>query len=761
MTVCLIVPGGRWDLAPLVAAIRVHRPDRPIVAVWCGDPHRRPTLPASIATWCDRDLDAPSAAGWNRLLVGMAERTFEWARTAAAVARLLEDGAGAVTVLRVGSVAVLGDIDAISCDAAITLLQRVDTPLPLDGLSPTEADVVELGRFSTVVAQFSDAAQPALRWFAEHLVADAGSGSEVGPWLQRMAELFESDVFASAVVAAAGWPHPPVSTPAVLDLDHIDRGEPWHVGFGNTPARLRLSDDLALAAAVGEGWRHCTGAPESVRLPGAIPVAGPVRALMSRALRAHAAGTGDLPPEPLGPDNSAFTNWLEQSEPSGVDIGRYWLEVREQRSDLQAAFPQPQAADASAYLQWADASWRLEDRPAVLRGYAGATFADPLAGDPLHAIESTGFDPTGINVLGYLDFDQSQGHIARQVVAALQAADVPVASLNHHRSLGSKRPTPVAGDRKARYATNLVVVNADQFLFVEADHGQSLLRGRHTIAYWFWELEHVPAAMVRAIDHVDEIWTGSQFVADAFSAVTDKPVRCVPLPVAEPRPSSRTRTSFGIDDDRFVFLTTFDQFSVPERKNPFGVIDAFSNAFADGEGPLLWIKTMNGTRGWRNHERLLLAASQRSDIVVWDEHLSRPDQMAVLAAADCLVSLHRSEGLGLHCAEAMWLAKPVIATRYSGNLDFMDDSCAALVGYDMVPVRHGEGIYPDDATWADPHVEEAAAWMRRLVDEPGLAADLGRRARDRMQSQPTAAESGRSMARLAGLEHSITRDNKG
>jgi len=337
-------------------------------------------------------------------------------------------------------------------------------------------------------------------------------------------------------------------------------------------------------------------------------------------------------------------------------------------------------------------------------------------------------------------------------VTALEDADVPVAPLNHHRSQGSRRSVPLTAAREARYTTNLVVVNADQFEFVVADHGATLLDGRRTIAYWFWELEQVPERLIEAIEHVDEIWTGSKFIADAFATVTNKPVKCVPLPIAEPQPSTRDRASMGLPDDAYVFVTTFDQFSVPERKNPFGSIDAFSRAFADGEGPVLLIKTVNGDRGWRNHERLLLAASSRSDIIIWDEHLTRGDQMAVLANADCLVSLHRSEGLGLHCAEAMWLAKPVIATRYSGNLDFMDDTVAAMIDFTYIDVRNGEGIYPDSAVWADPNLDQAASWMRRLVAEPQLAADLGARARHRMQAQPSLAETGRLIARLAKLE---------
>jgi glycosyltransferase involved in cell wall biosynthesis len=150
---------------------------------------------------------------------------------------------------------------------------------------------------------------------------------------------------------------------------------------------------------------------------------------------------------------------------------------------------------------------------------------------------------------------------------------------------------------------------------------------------------------------------------------------------------------------------------------------------------------------------LLLAAADRSDVVVIDEHLSRPDQMAMHAAADCLVSLHRSEGLGLHCAEAMWLGKPVIATRYSGNLDFMDDGNSLLVDASMVPVLHGEGVYPPTARWADPDLDQAAAHMRAIVADADLRTRLGLAARERMRQQPALATTGGLMRALAGLAY--------
>lgn len=126
--------------------------------------------------------------------------------------------------------------------------------------------------------------------------------------------------------------------------------------------------------------------------------------------------------------------------------------------------------------------------------------------------------------------------------------------------------------------------------------------------------------------------------------------------------------------------------------------------------------------------------------------------MALVKAVDCLVSLHRSEGLGLHLAEAMWLGTPTIATRYSGNLDFMDDDSGLLVDFEMTHVVGGEGVYPTSAMWAEPDIEGAADAMRRVASDPGLAAALEAAGRARMVGQPSLHETGLLIGSLAGVE---------
>jgi glycosyltransferase involved in cell wall biosynthesis len=108
-----------------------------------------------------------------------------------------------------------------------------------------------------------------------------------------------------------------------------------------------------------------------------------------------------------------------------------------------------------------------------------------------------------------------------------------------------------------------------------------------------------------------------------------------------------------------------------------------------------------------------------------DAFLDRDGTYGLLSVADCYVSLHRAEGLGLGLAEAMLLRKPAIATAYSGNLEFMSESNSLLVDYSRVSLRPGDYLYDDPAfSWAEPDVDDAARKMRRVADDATLRARL-------------------------------------
>lgn len=338
----------------------------------------------------------------------------------------------------------------------------------------------------------------------------------------------------------------------------------------------------------------------------------------------------------------------------------------------------------------------------------------------------------GVNVFAYARGQFGLAEAARLYTRALLSERCAVAvhditldlahsmdddSLDAH--IGIDTPHPV----------NLIFVNPDYLDDAIASIGYDRLQGRHNIGCWFWELEKFPDNWLPALSKVDEILVSSAFVADIVRRVTDKPVLHVPLPVIGQPDSGLQRVDFGLDERDFVFLCSFDFNSFIARKNPLAVIKAFRRAFADDRKDVcLLIKSCNGHRHPERLRDLLNAAAVDRRIRVRDEVIDRSHMQALQRCADAYISLHRSEGFGLGLAECMRLGKPVIATAWSGNMDFMNDDNSCLVDYRLVPV--GEGEYPHHAgqRWAEPDIESAALHMRRLVDDPAFAKRIGVRA---------------------------------
>jgi glycosyltransferase involved in cell wall biosynthesis/2-polyprenyl-3-methyl-5-hydroxy-6-metoxy-1,4-benzoquinol methylase len=362
----------------------------------------------------------------------------------------------------------------------------------------------------------------------------------------------------------------------------------------------------------------------------------------------------------------------------------------------------------------------------------------------------------GVNVVGFFKAEFGHGEAARRIVAGIEQAGIPFSTVTmrapHHR----ERHAFVERSSAELYGTNVVCLNPEHILeFAEAG-GRDLLANRYTIGAWCWEGSRFPPSLHGAFRLVDEIWVASEFVAGLISAETEKPVLRFPMPVEVRDPPSLSRIDLGLPDDRFVFLFVYDFFSTLERKNPLGLIEAFKRAFPPGSGPILVLKSINGGKKREELARVREAAARHPDIRVVDEFVTAEQVQGLTALCDCYVSLHRSEGFGLTIADAMAYGKPAIATRYSGNLTFMNDDDSYLVGAGLATVPPGIPNYPAGSVWADPNLDEAAALMRQVVENPEEAAAHAARGRqtivDEHSLDRTAEFMGRRLAEVAELE---------
>lgn len=368
----------------------------------------------------------------------------------------------------------------------------------------------------------------------------------------------------------------------------------------------------------------------------------------------------------------------------------------------------------------------------------------------------------GVNILGYIRGQFGVAESARLYARALIDSGVDVAlydiDLGLKHGWDDRTLEPWIGT-EAPHPVSIIFVNPDYLQPALAHIGAERLRGRYLIACWFWELETVPSEWIQAIGQVDEIMVASHFVEKAFLRATDKPVVRVPMPLGPQPDSGLERADFGLEAGCFTFLATFDFNSWIARKNPFAVLAAFKQAFSDGRDDVrLLIKSSNGFRHPDHFGALLRQAGSDKRIIIRDDVIDRAHLNALQRCCDAYISLHRAEGFGLGLAECMAMGKPVIATGWSGNLDFMDAGCAALVRHSFVPVRAGEYPHPEGQRWAEPDVAHAAEWMRMLADDPAAARAMGERGRQRVEAALSpAAVAGQLMERVHTIQAAAAR----
>ncbi|MBA3881171.1 MAG: glycosyltransferase family 4 protein [Chthoniobacterales bacterium] len=268
--------------------------------------------------------------------------------------------------------------------------------------------------------------------------------------------------------------------------------------------------------------------------------------------------------------------------------------------------------------------------------------------------------------------------------------------------------------------------------------------GVYRIAYWSWELDSLPAEWPCFDGLFDEIWTPSTFVAETMRTRFDLPIAVMPHAMVMAEPQRVGRSEIGVLDDHYVFLFMFDICSELERKNPLGLIRAFRRAFSPDQKVTLLLKLVRGELDPAATAQLA-AEAEGANIVFVNEVASRERALGFVEMCDCYVSLHRSEGFGLTVAEAMSLRKPVIATGYSGNLDFMDAENSFLVDYAIVPVESRGPNYQCGGWWAEPSEEHAAALMRSVWLDRDIAAAKAQKGRARVIEQLAPTAIGRQM----------------
>lgn len=485
-------------------------------------------------------------------------------------------------------------------------------------------------------------------------------------------------------------------------------------------------------------------------------------------------------------------------------LSRFALMLHRQRSDLQSSFSDIFGEHRKAFALWfvtfgrmeydlpaelvrpvlrtlspRDALWamlwwqwrRWRRRPGLKQpdtvstgSSASAASPDGAAIWPLPSLE-----PHGLNVIGWAAAPTGVGEACRSTLRALDEAGMPHALWSLGASANDDFSTGTAGGMGGQglpYEVSLYHVNADMMEVVTRQLPLPAVAGRHRIGYWFWELAHFPLCFANAFRHVDEIWAPSRFCLEAFRALSPVAVRWVPPAVIPPEGPPADRSALGVPPESFLFFFAFDALSIPERKNPLGLLEAFARVVRDSPRPVHLLLKANHLDADASLGNRLGQMAVNLPVTLVAQRMSRNEMSSLTACCDAYISLHRSEGLGLPLIESMYLGKPVIATGYGGVTDFLDETTGWVVRHGLTALEAALGPYPAGAVWAQPDVEHAAELMIEVANAApqtlrGRIEAARRRVVETYSPRAAGARLRRELERIERLRHEGSESRKG
>lgn len=404
--------------------------------------------------------------------------------------------------------------------------------------------------------------------------------------------------------------------------------------------------------------------------------------------------------------------------------------------DLQRQFPLPKARER--YSQWWS-SHAGQALPHVHFNDKGEIEAEPFREEPLLNPDQR---PFGVNLIGHAFEVFGIGEDVRMAALALESAEVPFCVVNVPANNGA-----AASDRSlmARtlpegqlgpYRFNLACLAAPSHGAWIAREGLGQQRGRTTIVAWPWETQTWPQAWECMIPLADVLWPSSTFTAKALKPYSDplqRPLQVMPMAVHIDQPElyrtrerrQCTREHWGLDPDATLVLFVFDVKSSLERKNPWGAIQAFQQAFPRDRATnvQLVIKALRPGSANQHWEGLQQQASEDPRLKVIEADLTRTDLLALMGAADVFLSLHRSEGFGRGIAEAGILGLQVVTSAWGGNADFCKGEHFHLVACAPTPIPAGAYAHAGDHLWGEPDLQIAAQELRQAVNQASSSTE--------------------------------------
>lgn len=268
----------------------------------------------------------------------------------------------------------------------------------------------------------------------------------------------------------------------------------------------------------------------------------------------------------------------------------------------------------------------------------------------------------------------------------------------------------------------------------------------YTIGRTMFETDRIARDWVAACNRMDEVWVPSKFNVETFATSGVERSKLVVMPGAVDSEffDPARHSAYPLPGKaRFNFLSIFEWSS---RKGWDVLLAAYLREFSAEDDVCLWLRTylFSKPEGDPTEEIRRRIADFTASLGLGDRRLPRIELIAeqvpseqlpgLYLACDCYVAPSRGEGWGRPQHEAMLMERPVIATNWSANTEFMTEETSYLLDYELVEAR---GLEPElwhykGHRWANPSESHLRTLMRRVFEQPEEARAKGQAARRHM-----------------------------
>jgi glycosyltransferase involved in cell wall biosynthesis len=420
--------------------------------------------------------------------------------------------------------------------------------------------------------------------------------------------------------------------------------------------------------------------------------------------------------------------YLTEDQYGDNTVSRLAKTVWNKRIDLQDAFPKIDSDEKGRlqYRDWFGGSAKKEyglDDVLVKTGY----------------IEEKSYPASmGLNIIGYFENVIGVAEAARLYSRKMAPTGITTSLFSIESSAHDKLSETEISEFSTHYAqrpnfkNNLFFINANEINNVKT-YFPHLFADKYNMAVWWWEFDDY-FEYPENVDYIDEVIVFTDFVKTAIEKTAPEKVKVTKKTYPFLKnwelisTKDEIRGELGLSKSDYVFIYVFDLYSSIERKNPFDLLEVFAQVVKGNPDAKLVLKIGHGaamSAEFAEIKQSIAGLDLQDSVIIIDKPLSRNYLMSLVDAADVYISLHRSEGLGLGMLEAMYLGKPVVATGYGGNLEFMNEENSYLVDYELTPISKDFGPYKKGWLWAQPDKAHAVSLLEGIISDKEKARQMG------------------------------------